>query len=158
MVCLDAATGEQVWKHDLTHSVHTQMSADGRAVYAACRDGWVYALDPADGKRLWRFNYGVPLSTGMATAAYTRFGFPVAVYVVTPDGRVSAHDPASGKVVWSRSIPEITGRDAEVMAAPTVVKADADGVERQVYVTVTLTNRNNGAKAAAVVRFVDRAE
>jgi outer membrane protein assembly factor BamB len=157
VVCLDADSGAVVWQRDLDRSVHTQMSGDGRAIYAACRDGWVYALDRTSGAVLWRFNYGAPITTGTAVAAYTKLGLAAAVYATSPTGGVYAHDPLSGKVIWSREISRMAMRDAEVMAPPTVVKADADGIERHVYVPVTLTNRTTGAKTAAVAKFVDRA-
>ena len=156
VVCLDAATGDEVWTHDLPRSVHTHLSADGRAVFAACRDGWVYALSRADGRQLWRFSYAQPITTGTAAAAYTRFGFGVAVYSASPTGGVYAHDPLSGKLLWSRDIRQLIDREVEIMAPPTLV-APADGGERQVFVPVSLTHRNTGAKTAAVVRFVDRA-
>ncbi|MEO2091205.1 MAG: PQQ-binding-like beta-propeller repeat protein [Gemmataceae bacterium] len=156
VVCLNAATGDEVWKHDLPRSVHTQLSADGRAVFAACRDGWVYALSRTDGKQLWRFSYAQPLTTGTATAAYTRFGFGVAVYAASPTGGVYAHHPHTGKLLWSRDVRQLAEREVEVMAPPTLI-APADGGERQVFVPVSLTHRNTGAKTAAVVRFVDRA-
>jgi outer membrane protein assembly factor BamB len=155
VVCLNAATGDEVWKCDLPRSVHTQLSADGRAVFAACRDGWVYALSRTDGRQLWRFSYAQPLTTGTTAAAYTKFGFGVAVYAVSPAGNVYAHDPLSGKLLWSRDVRQLAEREVEVMAPPTLV-APADGGERQVFVPVSLTHRTTGAKTAAVVRFVDR--
>lgn len=156
VVCLNTDTGELMWKRDLDRSVHTTMSADGRAVYAACRDGWVYALDRTTGAVLWRFSYGVPITTGTAVAAYTKLGLSAAVYGVSPSGGVFAHDPLSGHLIWSREIARMSNRDAEVMAPPTVVKADAEGIERHVYVPVTLSNRTTGQRRAAVARFVDR--
>jgi len=156
VVCLHADTGELMWKRDLDRSVHTTMSGDGRAVYAACRDGWVYALERTSGAVLWRFSYGQAITTGTAVAAQTKVGLSAAVYGVSPTGGVFAHDPLSGKLFWSREVAELANRTVEVMAPPTVVLTDADGRERHVYIPVTLVNRNSGARAAAVVRFVDR--
>jgi outer membrane protein assembly factor BamB len=157
VVCLDAVTGEPVWTHPLDRSVHTQLSADGRAVYAACRDGFVSALDRSTGTRLWRANLGTPITTGTSTVTYTRFGFAPAVYVVTPPGTAAALDPLSGRPIWSRDIAQFTDRLAEVVSPPTLVAVDADGAERHLFVPVTLTNRVTGRRTAAVVRFVDQA-
>jgi outer membrane protein assembly factor BamB len=157
VLCLNTADGETVWQHDLPRSAHTQLAADGRAVYAASRDGWLYALDRVTGKRLWRFNYGEPLTTGTCTASYTQAKLSLAVYCVHPAGRVQAHDPQTGKVYWARAVDQFTDRQAEVTGPPAVAKVNGWDT-REVFVPVTLTNRNNGDKRAAVVRFVDAVE
>ena len=154
VMCLNAADGETVWKHDLIRSAHTQLSVDGRAVFAASRDGWLYALDRHTGDRRWRFSYGDPLTTGTAAASYTPAKLTLAVYSVHPLGRVQAHDPHTGRVYWARDIPQFTGRFADVTGPP-AVSMSADGRTREVFVPVNLTNRNNANTHAAIVRFVD---
>ncbi len=154
VVCLSAATGDTLWTADLDRAAHTQLSADGRAVYAACRDGWLYALDRGTGKRVWRFSYGEPLTTGTATASYTKAKLTLAVYAAHPAGRVQAHDPLTGKVYWARAVDQFTAREASVSGPPTVEKANG-WQTREVFVPVTLTNKNNNSTRAAVVKFVD---
>jgi outer membrane protein assembly factor BamB len=155
VLCLNAADGETVWKHDLDRSAHTQLAADGRAVYAASRDGWLYALDRGTGKRLWRFSYGEPLTTGTAAASYTKAKMSLAVYCVHPAGRVQAHDPLTGRLYWVRAVDQFTPREVSVSGPPAVEKVNGWDT-REVFVPVTLTNKNNGDKRAAVVKFVDR--
>lgn len=155
VLCLNAATGDTVWQHDLPRSTHTQISADGRAVYAASRDGWLYALSRRTGEPLWRYNYGTPLTTGTAAASYTRAKLPLAVYCAHPAGVVQAHDPFTGKVFWSRGTEQFTDRFVEVMNAPMLDRVGTDGATRELFVPVTLTNRNNGDRTAGVLRFVD---
>jgi outer membrane protein assembly factor BamB len=154
VLCLNAATGDTLWQHDLDRPAHTQLAADGRAVFAACRDGWLYALDRTTGKQLWRYSYADPITTGTAAATYTQAKLTLAVYCVHPAGRVQAHDPLTGKVYWARAVGQFTDRVAEVTGPPTVEKVDG-WQTREVYVPVTLTNKNNGDKRAAVVKFVD---
>jgi len=155
VLCLNAATGDAIWQHDLDRAAHTQLSADGRTVFAACRDGWLYALDRGTGKRRWRFDYGTPLTTGTAVATYTKAKLSLAVYSAHPAGRVQAHDPLTGKVFWARAVDQFSNRVAEILAPPTVDKSDGWGT-REVFVPVTLTNKNNRDTRAAVVRFVDK--
>lgn len=155
VLCMNAANGDTIWQQDLDRSVHNQLTADGRAVFAASRDGWLYALDRTTGKRLWRFSYGEPFTSGTATASYTQAKLTLAVYAAHPFGRVQAHDPLTGKVYWARAVGEIAGRQADVAGPPAVGKADG-WQTREVFVPVTLTSKNNGDKRAAVVKFVDR--
>lgn len=155
VLCLNAATGDTIWQHDLDRAAHTQIAADGRAVFVASRDGWLYALDRGTGKRRWRFDYGIPLTTGTTVANYTKAKLSLAVYSAHPAGRVQAHDPLTGKVYWARAVDQFSDRLAEIMGPPTVDKSDGWST-REVFVPVTLKNKNNNDTRAAVVRFVDK--
>lgn len=155
VLCLSAATGDTLWQHDLARAAHTQISADGRTVFAAARDGWLYALDRGTGQRRWRFDYGTPLTTGTAVASYTKAKLSLAVYSAHPAGRVQAHDPLTGKVFWARAVSQFSDRQADIMGPPAVDRSDGWGT-REVFVPVTLKNKNNGDTRAAVVRFVDK--
>jgi outer membrane protein assembly factor BamB len=156
IVCLNASSGEEVWRRDFDRSMHTQLTADNRTVYAVCRDGWLYALERTTGAILWRFNYGLPMNTGTAVATYSKLGFCAAVYVATPTGGVYAHDPLTGKLFWSRELAQLTGRDVEIAAPPTVLNVDPAGSQRQIFLPVSLVNRNSGARTAAVVKLLDQ--
>jgi outer membrane protein assembly factor BamB len=155
ILALDPGTGQELWKYELTRSVHTQLGGDSRAIYAACRDGWMYALERTTGKLLWKFSYGSPLTAGPVVASFAKGAFPVAVYAVSADGQVFCHSPTDGKVIWTRSIAEVTNRTAKVMASPTL-SVSPDGLERTLYVPAQLTNRTNGQQSVGVIRFVDR--
>ena len=150
VIALDSATGETVWKVELPRSVHTQLAADFRAVYAASRDGWLYALDRKTGKELWKYSYGTPLTAGPVVAE--RDGFPIAIYGVSSEGQVYCHSPYKGNVIWSRGIEEATHRKAKVMAAPTLI---SQGSERTLFVPVTLRNKQE-QDIAGIAQFVDR--
>jgi hypothetical protein len=67
---------------------------------------------------------------------------------------VQAHHPLTGEVFWSRGIEEFTDREADIASQPTV-EVNANGTERQVFVPVTLKNKNNQQTRAALLRFVD---
>lgn len=155
VVCLNATTGEEVWHVELSHSVHATMAADGRAVYAACRDGRLYAFDRFDGTKLWSVDYGQPLNTGLTLASYTESKLSVALYLATADGTIAAHDPATGKLLWSRDLKQMLNADVMVYHPPVLVPGD-DPRTRELFLAITKVNRNNGASRAAIVRITDR--
>jgi outer membrane protein assembly factor BamB len=155
ILALDPATGRELWNYELTRSVHTQLASDARAIYAACRDGWMYAIERKTGKLLWKFSYGSPLTAGPVVASFANGLFTVSVYVVSADGQVYCHSASDGKVVWTRSISEVTNHSAKVMATPTLW-VSPDGLERTLYVPAQLINRTNGQETVGVVRFMDR--
>ena len=153
VVCVEAATGKEVWKRPLPRAVHTPLAADGLFVYATCRDGAVYCLSRRTGAVRWSLGLGGPLTAGVAAAADAD-GVPVAVYAVSAEGRVVCLSPYTGKVLWARDLREDAGGRLveELLSTPAVV---ADGAKRTVYVGAQLRNRNTGAKTAAVFRLDD---
>ena len=155
VMCVEAATGQEVWKYDLPKSVHTNLAADARSIYAASRDGYLYALDRSSGKLRWKVSLGSSFTAGPTVSTYARGAVSLAVYAVTNEGRVACIDPVGGKLFWVRDLREITKQDVQVLSTPVVVPVGEDGARRQLYVGAMVTNRNTGAKSAAVFRFED---
>ncbi|OWK43292.1 PQQ-binding-like beta-propeller repeat protein [Fimbriiglobus ruber] len=155
VVCLEAATGKEVWRYDTPKSVHTATAADARTVYAACRDGFVYALDRKTGKLRWKRSLGSALTAGPAVAAYAGGALSLAVYAVSSEGLVACLSPADGKVLWTRDLRSQTGREVQVLSTPVVVSGDGSGTTRHVFIGSMLTNKNNAAKTAALFRIED---
>jgi outer membrane protein assembly factor BamB len=157
VVCLDAATGKEVWRADLPKSVHTELAADARAVFAACRDGSVVALDRSTGKLLWKRTLGATMTSGPAVVSFAGGAVSLAVYAVSNDGLAACLSPLDGRVLWSRPLADVAGRNIQVYSTPTVVPADPEGRRRFVYIGAGLTNVNNSAKSAAVFCIEDEA-
>jgi outer membrane protein assembly factor BamB len=155
VVCVEAATGRVLWRFDTPKSVHTALAADAHAIYAACRDGNVYALDRQNGHLRWKRSLGAPLTAGPALATYAGGAFTLAVYAVSSEGRFACLNAADGSVRWHRDLPRETGRAVQVLSTPTVAPADDTGARRYVFFGAMLTNRNNGTKSAAVFRIED---
>jgi outer membrane protein assembly factor BamB len=155
VVCVAAGDGKEVWKYELTRSVHTPLAADGFSVYATSRDGAVHCLDRKTGKLRWKTGIGATITAGPAVA--TAGGMPVAVYAVSSEGMAVCLNPQTGKVVWGRDLREHTQKLVkEVYATPVVVtEPTPTGSRRVVYTGALVENRNNGAKTAAVFRFED---
>jgi outer membrane protein assembly factor BamB len=160
VVCLDATTGKEQWRHPLPRSVHTGLAADAFSVYAGCRDGFVYALDRKTGKLRWRAGIGSAVMSAPAVAESG--GFPVAVYAVSREGRVFCLNPQTGAELWSWQKPlpgyAWAGRDANnVMCTPLVVTAPtATGSRRTIYIGAMLVDEfNPDKKTVAVFKFED---
>lgn len=155
VVCVNAADGKEVWKYELSRSVHTSLAADAFSVYATARDGAVHCLDRATGKLRWKTGIGATCTAGPAVA--TNGGMPVAVYAVSAEGLMTCLNPQSGQVVWARDLREYTKKLInDVFATPAVViEQTPTGSRRVVYTGAMTENPNNGAKTAAIFRFED---
>lgn len=154
VVCVEAATGAVVWRYDTPKSVHTALAADARSVYVACKDGSVYAIDRATGKLRWRRSLGSALTAGPAAATYAGGALTLAVYAVSREGLAACLNPADGSVCWTRDLQAQTGREVQVISTPVVLSA-GDGARRELVFGAMLTNRNTGARSAAVFRVED---
>jgi outer membrane protein assembly factor BamB len=159
VVCLEAATGKEVWRYDLPRSVHTGLAADAFSIYAACRDGNVYAIDRKTGKLRWsRGAGGQTITSGVAVA--TSGAVPVAVYAVSQDGNVVCLNPHTGAVVWQKRLPGYHYFPLErndVISGPVVVSTPTPtGSKQTIYVGAMVVDRDNYAKkSCAVFRFDD---
>lgn len=95
------------------------LAEDSGTLYAASRDGEVVAIDPANGRKIWKTKTKVDLSAGPGAGAGL-------VAVGTNGGRLLALDAATGKERWSIQL------SGEVLAPPliagdTVVIRTVDG-------------------------------
>ena len=155
VVCVEDESGKEVWKYELTRSVHTSLAADAFSVYAASRDGAVHCLDRKTGKLRWKTSIGTTFTSGPAVAVAG--GMPVAVYAISTEGSMVCLNPQTGKVCWTRDLREQTKKLVEeVYTTPTVVmEPTPTGSRRVIYAGAMIRNPNHGAKSAAVFRFED---
>jgi outer membrane protein assembly factor BamB len=82
-------------------------ATDGRAVYAAGRDGHIVKLDLATGRELWRAEAGQTISAGVGAGNGV-------VVVGTPEGGLLAFHASDGKPAWSAKV------SGEVLVPPVV--------------------------------------
>jgi outer membrane protein assembly factor BamB len=158
VVCLEVETGKEVWRHDLPRSVHTGLAGDAFSVYAASRDGYVYAIDRKSGKLRWKTGIGGAVTSAPAVA--TAGGMPVAVYAVSREGTAVCLNPHTGVVVWQKRLPGFhwDGQEGNgVLSGPAVVTTPtATGSKRTIYIGAMTVDPNNTAKkTAAVFKFED---
>ncbi len=86
-------------------------TVDGERVFAADRDGDVYAVSLTTGKQHWTTELDLPISGGPGAGEGL-------VVVGTTDGEVVALDEANGQILWKVPAP------SEILAAPQI----ADGI------------------------------
>ena len=84
VICLDAATGESIWKADSPRGdVRGPVSVHNGTVYAVTGEGWVAAYSADTGRSLWgkpldaAYAHGRPLAINNTPPVPTRFGLLV---------------------------------------------------------------------------------
>lgn len=110
---LDAATGELIWKSFFWGSwvESTPVVVDG-TIYVGSSDlRRVSALDPANGRVLWRtdvfgWSWGTPLVTDSRIYAGAAGGAP---YFLRHVASLTALDRATGRPLWRRPLPRVEG-------------------------------------------------
>jgi outer membrane protein assembly factor BamB len=127
VLCLDAQTGQPLWRQDVADGVLAQPVVDARHVYFGCRDGRGYCLDRRDGRRVWEQDLGSPVVTRPALADGR-------VYVVTTEGRVYRLDAATGQVGRTFDVARHSRTRPRVFSSPAVVPdQDAAGPHYRIY-------------------------
>ena len=127
LVCLDAATGKQIWKLDFVKSFRTSLPSfgcvsspllDGDAVYVQAAGGLV-RLNKNSGKVIWR---GLVDGGGMFGSA---FSSPVIAtirgqrqLVVQTRKKLTGVDMKTGKALWSVDVQAFRGMN---ILTPTVI-------------------------------------
>jgi outer membrane protein assembly factor BamB len=111
VLCLDAATGKQLWRYDLPDAAVTSVVLTGDRALTGCRDGRVYALDRATGKPVWSADCGGPVVASPATDG-------ALVYAAGGAGQLNALDVSSGKPVWALDLRAQTVPDLRLHSSP----------------------------------------
>lgn len=134
VAAFDKVSGESKWAIDLgdqpenSDKRSTRLSGGITAFYGklflGSENGYVYAIDQADGKLLWsQAVQGEVIAAPAADAGK--------VVAVTSSGKLVAMDAETGKVIWSSADdqPNLTlrGQSTPVIAAGGVIYGRADG-------------------------------
>lgn len=116
LYCLDAASGQVVWKHSYAHPLDAKYyqggtsgtpTVEGDRVYFLSRRGHLLCLDAATGAVHWRGNVMVDVG-----AKHPEWGFASSVLidanraVVNAGTYGAAYDKATGKVLWKTGTGE----------------------------------------------------
>ncbi|MDY0022272.1 outer membrane protein assembly factor BamB [Arenimonas caeni] len=109
VVALDAETGAERWRAQVTSEVIAAPLVAGDRVVVRSNDGRTFGLDVADGTRKWVFDRGLP------TLSVRGNGEPVTdgnlVYLGYDDGTVIALRGSDGLMAWSQLVAEPEGRN-----------------------------------------------
>ena len=103
VICLDAETGETLWRTGLTNDIHGTVAAYGDSVYALGNNGMLYRLSRATGDVLWTRDVceGVdrsPYSWSMTLSPLSVSGGNV--YAVAFGGYTACFAADSGTRLW----------------------------------------------------------
>ncbi|MCG8440290.1 MAG: PQQ-like beta-propeller repeat protein [Caulobacterales bacterium] len=124
IAALDAASGEMVWRRDVTGPVHSAPTvADGR-VFAVTFDNELYAIDAATGTVLWTYQ-SLSEPARILTASSPAVSGDV---VVAPfaSGELVALRIQNGRVLWSEALTRTGGTTAlselnDIAGSPVIV-------------------------------------
>ncbi|HUB09018.1 MAG TPA: PQQ-binding-like beta-propeller repeat protein [Myxococcales bacterium] len=98
----DAASGRQLWSHDLGEEPATPPVVSAGAIYVATHQASVFAIDAATGERKWHYRRERERPFTLRTVAAPRPAGDV-VYTGFSDGEIVALSVKSGDVVWQKS-------------------------------------------------------
>ena len=99
VICLDARTGKDIWRHDLGMPIVNAPVVNGGRLFVSTHDNHFYALAEADGRQLWD-NTGISESQGIlaSTSAAVSGETVIAPYT---SGEIFALRAQNGQVGWS---------------------------------------------------------
>lgn len=130
---LDAATGQERWRHAVGAPLAAGVGSDGRSTAVVTRGNELVVLE--DGKPLWRQRLGAQVYTAPLVAG-------ARVFILTADRAVSAHDGRSGARLWVQQRP---GNDPLVLRQPGVLMAVGDTLVAGVAGRLVGFNPTNGS-------------
>jgi outer membrane protein assembly factor BamB len=88
LYCLDAATGNVVWKYETGDIIVSTPTVVGDKVYVGSRDSFMYCLKTADGSLVWKFATVYPGETIESGLGGDTGMFPIAMTASYGDGRL----------------------------------------------------------------------
>lgn len=109
VVCLDAATGKELWTFAARDAVIQQPAVAGGRVYVGSRDGRLYALNLADGGRVFETAVGGPVMAAPAVADGR-------VYVASVNGHVRCLAADDGREYWHFDLGEWARAEPRIYA------------------------------------------
>lgn len=140
VLCLEAATGREVWRVEVPNGVLERPAHDAHRVYFGSRDGHCYCVSRSDGKELWKHDLGSPVVAAVALDGCRDCARTTSVYAVSANGRVSCLDPYTGKAHWTYS--GLEQNSASVCSAITVsVRHEKEGDRRRLYFGASLNDK-----------------
>jgi outer membrane protein assembly factor BamB len=139
VLCLDAKTGKEVWKHTVlaepespSNGVHTCPAVDAQSVYVGSRTGYCYCLDRFTGKQRWKKYVGSPVFASPVLDQGAQTGCAVNVFVLATGGRVSCLDAKTGQAHWAYN--DLVQQDVFLGSTPAIVSVPTPaGIRRQIY-------------------------
>jgi outer membrane protein assembly factor BamB len=146
VLCVDAKTGEQLWRYPVADAVLDKPAIDQVHVYFGCRDGYCYCLDRHTGQLAWRVDLGSPVVTDPALADGH-------VYVIASGGRVCCLEGDSARLLWTFDVGAHSQTKPQLFSSPAVLADLATrGSHHLIYFGAELSNSLQSAAALYCLR------
>lgn len=103
LVALDAASGQVLWRQNVSSPMSSAPATDGQAVYVSGRDGSAWAIDAASGKVIWQVP-GTPGKTAYVGSAAPTIGDRAVIFPSAGGDLMSVLKIGGGTRVWQSSL------------------------------------------------------
>ena len=110
VICLDAKTGRDVWRHDLGMPIVNAPVISGGRLFVSTHDNHFYALAESDGRQLWD-HQGIEESAGILASTNAAVSGETVIAPYT-SGEIFALRAQNGQVGWS----DVLSRSGQVTA------------------------------------------
>lgn len=135
LFAIRASDGSLLWTFSAGRPIYGEALATSHAVYFACDNGYLYKLDRASGREIWRYDLGDARVSRIPPNPYVydydwRAASPLladaTIYIGSGDGSFHAIDAETGKSVW-RVTSNAAIRTTAVRHGGNVIFATMDG-------------------------------
>jgi outer membrane protein assembly factor BamB len=130
VLCVEAKTGQTVWRYNVDAGVLARCTTDGEHVYFGARDGYCYCLDIHDGRFCWKRELASPVVTSPAV-------LDGRVYVMASGGVIYCLDAGTGERLWRLDLAAETGTKPQLFSSPVAIN---DGNQHLIYFGAELKN------------------
>jgi outer membrane protein assembly factor BamB len=156
LLCVEAATGTELWRYPVGDGIMAKPMADGNFVYFGSRDGNLYCLNRDKGQFAWKHPLGAPIVAAPAVARCKYCGARTSVFAVASEGnglaRLFCLGANEGQIAWSFDIAAHARAPADLWASPALT-ISPEG--RRIYVGAQI---NGTAPAAVLYCFEDQVQ
>ena len=98
LYALNAADGTLKWSFKARNSLWATPASDGKLVFQAGMDHYLYALDLSTGAKKWEIDLGGPI---LGSAVLSKDGI---LYIGNMNSALVAVDTSAGKVIWKKTL------------------------------------------------------
>jgi outer membrane protein assembly factor BamB len=130
LLCLDAETGKEKWRFKTPNGLIEAPAVDEGRIYFGCRDGNLYCVGRADGKKRWSHFLESPIIATPVLDVDPQER-TISVFALAAAGKVCCLQPHSGDIAWTYDLAK---QNAYLSTSPALVvtrtKTDA---RRQLY-------------------------
>jgi outer membrane protein assembly factor BamB len=107
LLCVNARTGQELWRFRIDNSVLRKPALDERSVYFGSRNGVCYCLDKKTGGLRWKQEIGSPIIASPTLFRCNHCGTN-RLYVLGTQGKAHSFDPATGFRFWEMDFSSAT--------------------------------------------------